>query len=392
MEFGFTREEQSFREEVRAFLRQELPVNWVGSAEEWSGEGWEFVRQMRKKLAARGWLTMGWPKEYGGMGASHMTQGVFAEEMSYHRAPGRDIFGVRMLGPTLMVFGAEEQKRLHLPYIARGERVWCQGYSEPGTGSDLASLQTRAVEDGDDFVLNGSKIWTSGAHRADWMFLLARTDPSAPRHKGITFFLMDMKSPGVTVRPLVNMAGFHSFNQVFFDNVRVPKANIVGEKDKGWYVGMTLLDFERSGMEYIGVAFRTLDEISRAAREVTRDGQPLVRDPLVRHKLAEMAVECQVGRALAYRVAWLQTKGEVPAAEASAAKVFGSELNQRLANVGMQILGLYGQLDKESKYAFLDGIIKTHYLYNVSLTIAGGTSEVQRQVIALRGLGLPRGQ
>lgn len=392
MEFSFAREEQAFRGEVRAFLRQELPGGWTGSAEEWSGEGWEFARQMRRKLAARGWLAMGWPREYGGMGASPMTQAVFAEEMSYHRAPGRDIFGVRMLGPTLMLFGTEEQKRVHLPLIARGDRVWCQGYSEPGAGSDLASLQMRAVEDGDDFVVNGSKMWTSGAHRADWMFFLARTDPAAPRHKGITFFLADMKSPGITVRPLVNMAGFHSFNQVFFDNVRAPKSNIVGEKEKGWYVAVTLLDFERSGMEYIGVAFRTLEEIVRAARGITRNGQPLAKDPLVRHKLAEMAVECQVGRALAYRVAWLQTKGGVPAAEASAAKVFGSELNQRLANVGMQVLGLYGQLDKGSRYVPLDGIIKTHYLYNVSLTIAGGTSEVQRQIIALRGLGLPRGQ
>lgn len=390
MEFYFTEREQAFRDDLRAFLQKELPLGWTGSTEDWDEEVFPVAQQMRKKLAARGWLTLGWPKQYGGMDAGPVTQAIFAEEMLYHRAPGRDQFGVRMLGPTLMLFGTEEQKREHLPLIARGERLWCQGYSEPEAGSDLASLQTRAVQDGDDYIINGSKMWTTGAHRADWMFLLARTDPNAPKHKGITFFLLDMKSPGVTVRPLPNMAGFHTFNQVFFDNVRVPGTNIVGERNRGWYVGVALLNFERSGTEYIGMARRLVDDITQAAKELRRNGEPLGKDPMVRHKLAELAVETQVARMLAYRVAWLQAKGQVPVYEASVSKVFGSELNQRIADAGLQVLGLWGQLGRGSKYTVLEGLPQSFYLYNVSLTLARGTSEVQRHIISNKGLDLPR--
>jgi len=390
MEFSFTREEETFREELRAFLREELPRGWTGGTEDWDEDVFPVAQRMRKKLAARGWLTMGWPREYGGMGAGPVAQAIFGEEMLYHRAPGRDQFGLRMLGPTLMLYGTEEQKREHLPRIAKGERLWCQGYSEPGAGSDLASLQTRATRDGDDYVISGSKTWTTGAHRADWMFLLARTDPSAPKHKGISFFLMDMRSPGVSVRPLVNMVGHHAFNQVFFDDVRVPATSVVGEIDRGWYVAMALLSFERSGVEQVGAARRLLDDIASAARETLRDGRPLTADPIVRHKLAERAVETQVARALAYRVAWLQSKGQVPAYESSASKVFGTELNQRIANTGMQVLGLHAQLEKGSGRAVLDGVLRSYYLYTVAPTIYAGSSEVQRNIIADKGLGLPR--
>ena len=225
------------------------------------------ARAMRRKLADRGWLTMGWPKEYGGQDASPITQLVFYEEMAYHRAPGKDAFGIGMLGPALMMHGTEQQKRKYLPAIAQGRINWCQGFSEPGSGSDLASLQTRAVEDGDDFVISGQKIWTSGAHHADRFFMLARTNPEAPKHRGITFFLGDMSDPGVEVRPIVSATGRHSFNEVFFDNVRVNKADIVGEVNRGWYVAMTLLGFERSTVEWSAAARRALEELIDYAKE-----------------------------------------------------------------------------------------------------------------------------
>lgn len=391
MQFRISPEDEAFREEVREFLKQELPPDWVGSGEGDDDEEWEFTLRMRKKLAEKGWLTMAWPPEYGGQGASLMRQVVFAEEMAYHRAPGRDAFGIRMLAPTLMIHGTEEQKREHLPRIARGEVQWCQGYSEPESGSDLASLQTRAVEDGDDFVINGTKIWTSMAHRADWMFMLVRTDPDAPKHRGISFLLVDMKTPGIEVRPIVNMANLHNFNMVTFDNVRVPKRNLVGEKNRGWYVGATLLDFERSGVEYSAGARRTLEELVQFAKEATRNGRPLAEDPLVRRRLADMAIEVEVSRLISYYIAYMQSQGLVPNKEASMGKLFGTELQQRVAQTGMSLLGLYGQLEPDSKYAPLQGRIERAYLTSISATIAAGTSEIQRNIIATRGLGLPRG-
>ncbi len=224
MDFTFTESEERLRGELRRFLADVLPPDWEGSGTDLSDDDFEFGQYFNKRLAERGWIAPAWPKQYGGLGATHVEQAIFGEELAYHRAPmGGRIFGVGMIGPTLIVHGSEEQKRRHLPGITAAEVLWCQGYSEPGAGSDLAALQTRAVRDGDDYVINGQKIWTTQAHRAQWMFLLARTDPEAPKHKGITFFLVDMKTPGITVRPLVNMAGRHEFNEVFFEDVRVPK-------------------------------------------------------------------------------------------------------------------------------------------------------------------------
>ena len=238
-----------------------------------------------------------------------------------------------------MIHGSEEQKQAHLPPIARAEVQWCQGYSEPESGSDLASLSTRAVVDGDDFVINGSKIWTTLAHRADWIMCLARTDTEAPRHRGISFILVDMKTPGIQVRPVINMAGGHEFNQVIFDNVRVPRRNVVGEENRGWYVAVTLLDFERSGIDYSAIARRLLDETRDYASEASRDGRPLLRTPWVRNELADRYIECEVARLMAYNVAYLQGEGQVPNKEASISKVFGSETLQRSANSALEILG-----------------------------------------------------
>ncbi len=391
MEFGFTPEEEAFRGEVRRFLEAELPEGWSGGVGVGDEEEWGFTLRIRKKLAAKGWLTMAWPKEYGGQAASLVRQLIFDEEMAYHRAPGRDPFGVQMLAPTLMVHGTEAQKREHLSPIARGEAQWCQGYSEPDSGSDLASLQTSAVEDGDDFVVNGTKTWTTGAHRADHIMFLARTDPDAPRHRGISFLLADITDPGITVRPIINMADQHSFNMVVFEDVRVPKKNLVGGKNGGWYVGATMLDLERSGVEYWAGAVATLNDLLQYAGEARHDGRSLADDPLVRQRLAELAIEAEVSRLMAYNIAWMRDQGAVPNKEASIAKAFGTELQQKVARAGMWLLGLHGQLEPGSKHTPLQGRIERAYLWSVSATILAGTSEIQRSVIATRGLGLPRG-
>ena len=296
-----------------------------------------------------------------------------------------------MLGPTLMIHGSEEQKKTHLPSVANGDIQWCQGYSEPESGSDLASLSTRAVRDGDEFVINGGKVWTTMAHRADWIMLLTRTDPDAPKHRGISFVLVDMKSPGVTVRPIINMAGGHEFNQVTFDDVRVPRANVVGDADRGWYVAVTLLDFERSGIDYSAAARRMLDDVREFATETKRNGQPLIEIPWVRSLMADRYIDCEVARLMAYNVAYMQSQDLIPTKEASMSKVFGSETVQRVTEASLDILGQYGTLGREDKWAPLKGRVQEHWMNAFAGTIAAGTSEVQRNIIAGRGLGLPRG-
>jgi alkylation response protein AidB-like acyl-CoA dehydrogenase len=391
VEFKFSAEDEAFRRELREFIQQEYSPLWEEGDRGSDDASWEQARQMRQKLAARGWLTMHWPQEYGGQNASPVRSAIFNEEMSYHRAPGRDNFGVRMMGATLMIHGSAEQKRIHLPPVARGEVQWCQGYSEPESGSDLASLSTRAVRDGDEYIINGGKIWTSMAHRADWIMLLARTDPDAPKHRGISFFLVDLKTPGIQVRPIINMAGRHDFNQVILDNVRVPSSNIVGEENRGWYVAVTLLDFERSGIDYSANVRRLLDDVREYAAETRRNGQPLMSVPWVRNVMADRYIECEVARLIAYNVAYMQGQGLVPNKEASLSKVFGSETVQRTAQTCLDILGMYGTLARDEKWTPLKGLAQESWMMSFSSTIAAGTSEIQRNVIASRGLGLPRG-
>ena len=289
-----------------------------------------------------------------------------------------------------MVHGTEEQKKEHIGGIARGEVVWAQGYSEPESGSDLASLQTRAVLEGNEWVINGQKIWTSQAHVADWILLLARTDPNAPKHRGITMFLADMRTPGVSVRPIVDMTGGHHFNETFFDNVRVPKGNVVAEVNRGWYAGMTLLDFERSGVEYAALARRALDETRKFASETKYNGKSLIDLPMVRNTISEMAVNVEVSYMLSYQIAYIQSKGEVPNKEASMGKSFGTEVEQQIMQMAMRILGLYGQLTPSSSRTPLHGWVENNYVKSISDTIQSGTSEIQRNIIATRGLGLPR--
>ena len=381
MDFAFSSEDEAFRGDVRSFLQTELRDRPSGDGR----QNWDFYTSFVKKLAGKGWLTLAWPKEWGGLGASHMRQLVYNEEIAYHDAPAFYMGGDRV-GPTIMLYGTDEQKQRFLPPIVRGESIWCQGFSEPEAGSDLASLQTSATQDGDDFVINGSKIWTSYAHSAEWMILLARTDPDAPKHKGISFFLLDMRTPGITTRPLVDILNRHQFNQVFFDNVRVPRDCLLGEMNRGWYVATATLDFERSGIARVIGSYRTYEQLVAYAR-----AQSLLRDAPLRHMLAELKIEFEVGKLLSYRVAYMQSRQIVPNYEASVSKMYGSELAQRLANAGMRILGPGGQLAPNSPYAPLRGAIETLYLNAAGLTVAAGTSEIQRNIIAGRGLGLPRG-
>jgi alkylation response protein AidB-like acyl-CoA dehydrogenase len=393
MDFRFSPDDEAFRQEVRALIRDELPAWWGrrNDREDMSSEEGEIASAFSKQVAAKGWLTLARPEEYGGQGAGPLRQLVYNEEMSYGRAPGAGTMGTNLVGPTLMVHGTDDQKRRFLPPIARLEESWCQGFSEPGSGSDLASLQTSAVLDGDDFVVNGSKIWTSGAHRADWAVLLVRTDSEAPKHRGITYLLMDMKSPGISVRPLTNMLGSNAFNQIFMDSVRVPRENVVGEVNRGWYVATTTLDFERSGIQRVMYAYRTLEDVIDYARSTRHNGGRLIDRPVVSHKLAELKIEFELGRLLCYRVAWMQAAGQIPNYEASIAKLYGSELQQRLGNAAVNLPGLGGQLSRGSAWAPLEGSLERYYLAASSYTVAAGTSEVQRNIIAMRGLGLPRG-
>ncbi len=394
MDYRFTDEQEAFRQELRDFLTENLGEDWRGIDPDayFHDENWFHIRDLTAKMAERGWLTLAWPKEYGGQGRPHIEQMIYNEETAYFRAPTRDVsIGTHMVGPTLMLYGTEEQKTHYLPEIASGEAVYCQGFSEPESGSDLASLQLRAVEDGDDYVLNGSKIWTSGAHRSTHCYLLTRTDPDAPKHRGISVFIVDMDTPGIEVRPIINMFGIHYFNQVFFDNVRVPKRAMIGEKNRGWYIAATTLDFERSGVASFASNRRSIEELVELARETGTNGKPLNEDLMIRQRLAELWTRNEAGKTIAYNVAWMQSQGLVPNREASISKMMGSEIAQQIHELGVQMLGMYGILDKGSKWAYLDGRLAWLWMDSISLTIRGGTSEIQRNIIAGRGLGLPRG-
>ena len=389
MDFRFSSDDDAFRQEVGDFVESELPWDWrerAVDAEEPGDSG--LVREFKRKLAGNGWLTMAWPEEYGGQAAPHIRQMIFNEEMAYRGVPAGDS-GVRMVGPILMLYGTEEQKQYFLPRIAQADIDWSQGYSEPDSGSDLASLQTRAVEDGDDFVINGSKIWNGAHSGSDWMFMLARTDPDAPKHRGISFLLTEMQQPGVTVEKIPMMWDAHRA-LVTFEDARVPKKNLVGELNRGWYVGAALLDFERSGVDRPARAKRLLEDIVGFCKENERNGKPLAEDVSVRQRLAEMAVQIESCRLMCYAVAWMQSQDMIPNREASITKAYGTEMMIRLYSLGMQVMGLYGQLDPESSWAPLRGRIENGWMRSHGGTVAAGTSEIQRNVIATRGLELPR--
>jgi alkylation response protein AidB-like acyl-CoA dehydrogenase len=383
MDFRFTPDQEAFRLEIQKFIRAS---KLQPSAPE---DGWivGFDKTFSKKLAAQGWIGLTWPKEYGGQGKSYLDRLILTEELLRCGAPvAAHWLGDRQMGPSILRYGTPQQKEKFLPGIISGDLVFCIGMSEPGAGSDLAGLQTRAEEDGDAYVLNGQKIWTSFAHLANYCYLVARTNPNVPKHKGISEFLVDMKTPGITIKPIVDMTGEHHFNEVFFDNVRIPKDALVGEKDRGWYQIASQLDYERSGVERLMSNFPLMHAIQTHVK-----AHGLDKSDIVRHRLAQLHIEFTMGKFMVYKVAWLLSEGTIPNAESAAAKAYCTEFEQRLAQTASELMGGYGQLMPGSHAARLNGRIARAYLYSPAYTIQGGTSTILRQIIANRGLGLPPG-
>jgi alkylation response protein AidB-like acyl-CoA dehydrogenase len=386
MDFAFTEDEERFRAELRRFLAEELPEWWRGMFVD-DERVFPETRRICERLAARGWLTMAWPREYGGQGASVWKQAVLREEMWAHHEPrGPQYMNLNYIGPCIMRFGTEAQKQRFLPPMAAGQVIWTQGFSEPGAGSDLASVTTDAAARADHFVVNGQKTWNSYADApADWCFLLARTDPTAPRHAGLSVLLLDMRTPGVTVRPVPSMAGPHELNEIFLDDVVVPRDCLLGEMNHGWVVVTAGLTFERVGVARYARAGRMLELLVEYVR-----GAGLADDPDVRQKLADLRVRYEAARLLSYRVISMQAAGEVPSVEGSIARVHNTQLEQLVGHVGMEVLGLGGQLGLDARWAPLRGLVHRQWVQTIPTTITAGTLEVQKNIIAERGLGLPR--
>src|SRR5438552_5406936 len=370
MDFRFSPQEETFRQEIRDWLKDNLPEDWTGDRFTRSDENRNVYGEFAKRLATKKWVAPHWPVEYGGLGLSVIEQLIFNEEMSYANAPiGYSTIGVGWAGPTIIVYGTDQQKKQHLSAITNAETMWCQGFSEPNAGSDLANLATRAVKDGDDYIINGQKIWTSGAHYANWMILIARTDQEAPKHKGISYFLVDMKTPGITTRPLIDMMNNHGFNEIFFENVRIPRSNLLGEDNRRWYMATTTLDFGRSSIGGEVGAKRMLDDLVVWCRETRSNGHTLYHEPPVRWRLGEATVEAELGRLLSYRVVTLQARGQVPNYESSIAKLFNTDMQLRMARSGLEIMGLYGQLDHKDEMAPLKGRFERQYLWQTGLAV-----------------------
>lgn len=398
MDFRFSAEDEAFRQELRAWLEKNRPAQ--GSADddhtdfmhEGSKDQWQRRLQWHRKMHSGGWVGISWPKEYGGRGATLTQQLIYNEEMAAANTPQLvNGLGIMLVGPTIIHWGTEEQKKRYVPKILSGEEIWCQGYSEPGSGSDVASLQTRAIEEGDYFIVNGQKVWTSDAHHADWCILLVRTDPSAPKHKGISYVLVDMHSAGVTVRPLVQITGDANFNEVFFEDVKVPKKNLIGEKNQGWQVAITTLMFERSGIGGGRDLLGQVRELADLARAVRSNGKSAWDDSGVRQKISGFAGEALALKYTGFRQLTRRLKGLPPGPEGSVLKLGSSELNLKMNKFAMELLGPYAQLEFKAPHAVDRGIWSYRMLASRALTIAGGTSEIQHNIIGERVLGLPKG-
>jgi len=383
MDFRFSPEEERFREEVRQFLDTEVTDEMIEEVERGTEIGigphcWELMRRMGK----RRWLAPAFPEEYGGMGATRWQQFVLSDEMTYHRAYPLHLCGVGIVGPTLLQYGSEEQKQKYMPPIARGEIEFALGYTEPEAGSDLANLQVKAEKKGDFYVVNGQKVFNTGCHFSQYVWLAARTDPSASKHKGISLLIVDMKTPGITVRPLWVMDGERS-NEVFYDDVKVPAGNLVGEENRGFYYILTALAHERSFP--VGNLRRTFEDFVDYAKE-----EGLGKDPLVQQSIAQLATELQALCLLCYRVTWLIQRDTSPHWEAPMVKVYMTEFMGRFSDTAMEIMGPYGQLQAGSKWVPLKGRIEKLYRHAARRNISAGTSEIQRNTIATVGLKLPR--
>jgi alkylation response protein AidB-like acyl-CoA dehydrogenase len=396
VDFELTSTDEALRRDVRAWLAEHYPDGFGRAGQATTDvpddESFAYARDFAKKLAAKGWLAPGWPVEYGGAGMSSMQQFVFKRELALHDAPSTGSeSGIDILGPVFLQHMTESQKAEHLRPISSGEVLWCQGYSEPEAGSDLASLRTRAVRDGDEYVVNGTKIWTTGAHRRDWILLLVRTDPDAPKWAGISMLMAKLDTPGITIRPIENLLGHHTFNQIFLDDVRVPVSNLIGEENHGWKLVTQSLASERSLIGGMAKGFNHLARlVVHCAAHDHPSGGRLIDLPRVRRRLADLRVSLEVGSLLSSRVASMTAKGRDASWEASIVKVFGSELQVVMARDAVSILGLHGLLLTDDPYAPFNGEFSEAYQFSPVMPIGGGANEIQRNIVAQRGLGLPK--
>ncbi|MFC1907420.1 acyl-CoA dehydrogenase family protein [Chloroflexota bacterium] len=393
MNFQFTKEQERFRQEVRNFLDKELTSEWkwtVGSSryeEEVQGEErCAFYRSFQRKLGEKGWLSLCWPREYGGQERSRVEFAILRDEIGYYGAPGLPGLTYSLLAPMLLKYGTEEQKREYLPPLSRGELLFCQGFSEPNAGSDVASLTTHAVEEGDYFVIDGQKCWTTAAHFFDWGFFLVRTNPNVPKHQGLSMLLVKLNTPGITKVQLYDLAGLPAWQEIFFDRVKVPKHNIVGERNRGWQVAISVLNDERSGIAWLGPSRRALERLIKYVVE----SKPLSKDPIIRQQLASLAIEVEISRLACYFIADMQDKGVNLVSEASLTKNYVCRTSDHIAQAGINILGLFGQLEPGSKWAPFDGSIERTFLSYPMWTLAGGCAEVQSDIVARMILDPPR--
>lgn len=393
MDFNYTPEEEKFRDELRQWLAlnmKDLPAWWANprvlGPQVDSNEYHEFSIWWHRKLNAAGYAGITWPAAYGGRGGTLMEEVIFHEEIARHRAPGlSNVHGIGWCGPAILRFGTEEQKKRFLPKILNCDEIWCTFYSEPEAGSDMANVQTRAVEDGHFFVVNGQKVWNSHAHLADWAVLLARTDPTAPKHRGLSYLLVDMRTPGITVRPLRNITGTAEFNETFFDNVRIPKHQIVGEKNMGWYVAAGALEFERSSLGQAIARENTIKDLLGVISQLGTSS-----DRVTRQKVAQLYIESQVAKYMGFRNLTRQLKEGRPGPEGSMGSLLSVELNQRVQDFAMQVQGPYSRLMRGSQHAIEQGRWQYSFLRSRGASIETGTTEIKRNVIAQRVLGLPR--
>jgi len=393
MDLNLNAEERQFRDELRDWLAVNVPKDWAEWREKPLEESFSYLRAWQRKLDEGHWAAVSWPKEYGGRSATLMQQAIFWEEMARVEAPSMaNALGLGLIGPTIIAYGTPAQKKRFIPKILSAEEIWCQGFSEPNAGSDLASLQTVAHLDGDAYVVNGQKVWTSFGWVADWCELVVRTDPAAPKHKGLTVLLVDMKSPGVEVRPLRQMTGESEFNELFFRDVRVPKENVLGQVNDGWNVAISTLMFERGSYgARLHLSFkRSIDRLIELSFKFHKNGHSAAHDPLMRQKLAQCYAEVEIMRLNQLRAFSRVTATGVPGPEGSIQKIFWSELNQRLQQIAQEMLGPYGQLTAGDGRAVDGGLWSYGYLRTRGNTIEAGTSEIQRNIIGHFVLGLPR--
>jgi len=393
MDLNLTAEESAFRGELHGWLEANAPKDWNDWRLKPLEESFSYLRAWQRKLHEGGWAAVSWPKEYGGRGATLMQQALFWEEMARVDAPPMvNALGLGLIGPTIIACGTEAQKKRYIRKILSAEEIWCQGFSEPNAGSDLAGLQTEARLDGDDYIVNGQKVWTSYGSFGDWCELVVRTDPGVAKHKGLTVLLVNMKSPGVEVRPLRQMTGESEFSELFFRDVRVPAENTLGKVNDGWNVAMSTLMYERGsyGARLHLIFKRFITRLIELARTVQRNGRPAAEDPLIRQKLAQCSAEIEIMRFNQMRAFSRITATGVPGPEGSIQKIFWSELNQRLQQIAQELLGSYGQLLGGDPHAIDNGIWSYAYLRTRGNTIEAGTSEVQRNIIGHFVLGLPR--